>query len=77
VIREPELGVRVVARDVDTLDELADVHAPMPVEPGDVLADELELYVVSVTLVVPPGTLCVPVLARRAEWIDHSSGMRL
>jgi hypothetical protein len=31
---EPELGVHVHFRDVETLDDLADVSAPGPVEPG-------------------------------------------
>jgi hypothetical protein len=41
---EPELGVRVHLRNVETLDDLADVTAPGPVEPGDLLAGADDLY---------------------------------
>ena len=41
---EPELGVRVHLRDVETLDDLADVTAPGPVEPGDLVAGADDLY---------------------------------
>jgi hypothetical protein len=41
-----ELGVRVRLRDVDTLDDVAVLTAPDPVEPGDLLASVDEVYVV-------------------------------
>ena len=51
-------------RDVETLDDLADVTAPGPVEPGDLVACADELYRVEVVLWTPPGEACVPALAQ-------------
>ena len=62
-----ELGARVIVRDAVTLDELADLHAPAPVEPGDLVATVDELYAIEVVLAVPAGATVVPVPARRLE----------
>jgi hypothetical protein len=59
-----QLGVRVRVRDVETLDDLDELTAPPPVEPGDLLASANALYRVEV-LCVPSGSSCVPVLARQ------------
>jgi len=59
-----ELGQRVVLRDVDTLDDVGELEAPTPVEPGDVVATVDEVYVVEAVLPRPPDARCVPVLAR-------------
>jgi hypothetical protein len=63
---EPELGYALHVRDVETMDDLADVTAPLPVEPGDLLATEHELY--RVEAVLPPAPR-VAVLARRVAEI--------
>ena len=60
-------GVRVVARDSFTLDALAELHAPAPVEPGDLLADDVALYRVESVLAASPGAPVVRVLARRLD----------
>jgi hypothetical protein len=67
-----ELGVRVRLRDVDTLDDVAVLTAPDPVEPGDLLASVDEVYVVEAVLPTPPGARVVPALARRLE-LDESA----
>ena len=54
------VGVSVHLRDVETLDDLADVTAPGPVEPGDLVACADELYRVEVVLWTLPGEACVP-----------------
>ena len=59
--------VRVQVRDVETLGDVADVTAPTPVQPGDLVASAENLYRVEVVLIAPPGARCVPVLARRVE----------
>jgi hypothetical protein len=64
---ELEFGLPVVLRDVDTLDELARVRAPAPVEPGDVVASPEATCRVEVVLVRPPGAPVVPVLVRPVE----------
>ena len=64
---EDELGIAVHLRDVETMDDLADVTAPPPVEPGDLVATAGELYRVEVVLWTPPASRCIPVLARRIE----------
>ncbi len=51
---DPELGIAVQLRDVTTLDDLANVTAPCPVEPGDLVATAMELYRVEVVLWTPP-----------------------
>jgi hypothetical protein len=61
------LGVRVHVRDVETLDDVADLTAPLPVEPDDVVASASDVYRVEAVLWTPPGPPCVPVLARRVE----------
>ena len=61
-----ELGPRVQLRDVQTMDDLADVTAPEPVEPGDLVASTEEFFRVEVVLWTPLAP-CVPVLARREE----------
>ncbi len=62
-----ELGIRVHLRDSATLDELGVVHAPAPIEPGDVVATADELY--RIEAIIPPalGDRCVAALARRAK----------
>lgn len=62
---EVELGVRVHVRDVETLDDLDDVTAPAPVEPGDLVASAEAIYRVEAVVWVAPGSPRVPVLARR------------
>ena len=54
-------------RDVKTMDDLADVTAPEPVEPGDLVASAEEFFRVEVVLWTPLDAPCVPVLARREE----------
>ena len=54
-------------RDVETLDDLADVTAPAPVEPGDLVSTADDLYRVEVVLWTPPDSPCVPVLVRCAN----------
>jgi hypothetical protein len=58
-----ELGVLVHVRDVETLDDVAELTAPHPVESNDVVASVDDVYVVEVVLLAPPGSRCVPVLA--------------
>jgi hypothetical protein len=60
-----ELGIAVHLRDVETLDDLADVRAPEPVEPGDLVASAEHVYRVEAVLWTPPDSRCVPVLGRR------------
>lgn len=62
-----ELGIAVHLRDVETLDDLADVTAPSPVEPGDLVASAKHVYRVEAVLLTRPGARCIPVLARRVE----------
>lgn len=57
---EPELGYAVHVREVETLDDLADVTAPGPVEPGDLVATANELYRIVVVLVTPPTGRLAP-----------------
>lgn len=52
-------------RDVETLDDVCDVTAPAPVEPGDLVSTADTLYLVEVVLVSPPGARWVLVLAHR------------
>jgi hypothetical protein len=59
-----ELGTRVHLRDVETVDDVGDVTAPEPVEPGDLVATVDEVFVVEVVLWTPPGSRCVPVLGK-------------
>jgi hypothetical protein len=59
------VGISVHVRDVETLDDLDNVTAPAPVEPGDVVASVDAIYRVEVVLWTPPDSRCVPVLARR------------
>ena len=47
---ELELGIAVHLRDVETLDDLADVTAPGPVEPGDLVASAQHVYRVEAVL---------------------------
>lgn len=54
-------------RDVVTLDDLFDVTAPAPVEPGDVVATAEHVYRIEVVPVPPPGAPVTPVLARPVE----------
>ena len=61
------VGVRVHLRDVERLDDLDDVTAPEPVEPGDLVASANDVLVVEAVLATPPGWRCVPVLAHRIE----------
>lgn len=58
---ELELGVRVHVSDVETLHDVADLTAPAPVEPGDVLATPSELYQVETVLLDADG---LPVRSR-------------
>lgn len=62
-----EVGVRVHLRDVETIADVADVTAPAPVEPGDLVASAEDVYCVEVVLVPSPDDRVVPVLARRVE----------
>jgi len=39
-----ELGVRVVLREVETLEDAGEASAPSRVVPGDLVATELELF---------------------------------
>jgi hypothetical protein len=64
---EPEVGVRLHLRHVRTLDDICDVTAPGPVEPGDVVASAEYVYRIEVVLVRPPGAPVVPVLVRPVE----------
>ena len=64
---ELEFGIRVHLRDVAPLDDLCDVTAPAPVEPGDVVASAEAVYRVEVVLIPPPGAPLVPVLVRPVE----------
>ena len=59
------VGVRVRLRDVTTLDDLGELTAPAPVEPGDLLATVDDVFRVAVVLSTPAESTCVPVLARR------------
>jgi hypothetical protein len=61
------VGARVRLRDAETLDDLGELMAPEPVEPGDVVASVAELYIIEAVLVAPPGASVVPVLARCAS----------
>jgi hypothetical protein len=65
------VGVRVLLRDASTLDDLGDVTAPAPVEPGDLLATVDDVFQVDVVLTTPPGSLFAPVLARRLALVDR------
>ena len=47
-----ELGHRVHLRDVETMDDLADVTALGPVEPGDLVASAEHVYRVEAVLSV-------------------------
>jgi hypothetical protein len=49
------VGVRVRVRDVETLDDLAELNAPPPVEPGDLVASAKAAYRVEVVLVTAQG----------------------
>jgi hypothetical protein len=62
-----KLGVRLKLRDVDTLDDVCELEAPAPVEPGDVVATVEQVYVVEVVLPTPTDSSCVPVLARAID----------
>jgi hypothetical protein len=62
-----QLGVRVHLRSVETLDDLASVTTPAPVEPGDLVAAADAVYRIEVVLWTPPDTPCVPMLGRRVE----------
>jgi hypothetical protein len=53
-------------RVVETFDDIADVTAPAPIEPGDVVATVEHVYRVEDTLVSWDGPV-VPVLVRRVE----------
>ena len=64
---ELELGIAVHLRDVGTMDDLADVTAPGPVEPGDLVASAEHVYRVEAVLWTPPDSPCIPVLGRRVE----------
>jgi hypothetical protein len=74
---EPELGVWVHVRDVEKLDDLGDVTAPPPVEPGDLVASVDDLFRVEVVLVPKPGARVVPVLARRLDRFSGADLVRL
>jgi hypothetical protein len=63
---KPELGIRVHLRNVETLNDVGDVTAPRPVEPGDLVATVVDVCV-EVVLVATPSAFCVPVLARRIQ----------
>ncbi len=52
---------------METLDDLADVTAPTPVEPGDLVASAEHVYRVEAVLWTPPDSRCIPVLGRRVE----------
>jgi hypothetical protein len=56
--------VWVHLRDVETFDDVGDVTAPGPVEPGDVLATADELYVIEAIIEPTAGDLCIAALAR-------------
>ena len=60
-----DVGVRVHLRDVETLDDVAVVTAPAPVEPDDIIANLDEVFVVEAVLWTPRDSRCVPVLERR------------
>jgi hypothetical protein len=64
-VDESELGARIHLRDVETIDDVGNATAPLPVEPGDVVATVDELFRIEVTLDPPPGVRVVAVLARR------------
>ena len=64
---ELEFGTRVYLRDMVTLDDLCDVTAPAPVQPGDVRRHDEAVFRVEVVLVPPPGAPGVPVLVRPVE----------
>ncbi len=54
-------------RDYETTNGLGIVHAPPPVEAGDLVADELQTYRVEAVLRARPEYGVVPVLVRRVE----------
>ena len=64
---EPGLGTRIHLRDAQTLDDLCDVTAPPPVEPGDLVASAEHVYRVEVVLVPPAAAPVVRVLCHRVE----------
>lgn len=64
-----ELGIRVHLRDVETLDDVGDLTAPGPVEPGDLVADAEAVYAVEAVLIPPPGASVIAVLAQRIELV--------
>ena len=58
------VGVRVRAgRRRDALDDLGELTAPEPVEPGDLVATPVDLYRIEVVLAVSPEARCAPALA--------------
>jgi hypothetical protein len=61
------VGIRVHVRDVETLEDVDDLSAPEPVEPGDLFASVEDVYGVEVVLTPPPGARVISVLARRIE----------
>jgi hypothetical protein len=55
---EPELGILIHLRDVETFDDIIDVTAPAPIMPGDLVATATDVYRVEVILLPPPVRRC-------------------
>jgi hypothetical protein len=61
-------GIAVSLRDADTIDDLGACHAPLPVEPGDLVSLEHGPPLRVVVVLVPaPGAKAVPALARTEQ----------
>jgi hypothetical protein len=70
-----DVGVRVHLRDVETLDDVADLTAPNPVELDDIVATASDVYRIEVVLWTPSGSPCVPPCsgaASSASWSRRS-----
>jgi hypothetical protein len=65
------VGARVLLRDADSLDDLRELTAPEPVEPGDLVATRDDVYRVVAVLLAPSGAPRVPVLARADSITDE------
>ena len=60
--------VHVHPRQVETVNDIADVTAPAPIKSGDIVATAEDVYTVEVVLASTDGPV-VPVLARRAPGV--------
>jgi hypothetical protein len=71
-----EVGVRVHLRNADTLDDIGNLTAPPPVEPGDLVATLKDVFRVEVVLVPTLESTCTAVLASRVEHLEQPACRR-